>query len=154
MCGRNNSYRLRLQRGITVKEVILILLILILGGLYLSTRVFERLDEARSTKAQSDLERIAAALHQYKLDNQHYPYETQGLKALLEASEEDRSSWNGPYLQRSSLLYDPWKRPYQYLASNVPPTFAVSTLGADGEAGGKGADADIQIRFSSGGSLP
>ncbi len=152
MCGKKFNHRLRLQRGITVKEVILILLILILGGLYLSTRVFERLDEARVTKARSDLERIAAALHQYKLDNQHYPYETQGLQALLQASEEDRSSWNGPYLQRSSLLFDPWKRPYRYSASNVPPTFALSSLGADGEVGGKGVDADIQIRFSSGGA--
>jgi general secretion pathway protein G len=38
---------------------------------------------------------------------------------------------------------DPWGRPYQYLNPGLKSDVDVFTYGADGAAGGTGADADI-----------
>jgi general secretion pathway protein G len=42
---------------------------------------------------------------------------------------------------------DPWGRPYQYevsgLSGGVAPQYKLYTLGADGETGGEGKNADV-----------
>ena len=139
------------QAGITRREVIWVLVIVALLAIYVSSLIKHRVEDAMHEHAQADLERIARALHQYKLDNLRYPSEEQGLAALLQppALTPLAPNWAGPYLSRANLLDDPWQRPYRYQSSDAPPSFELASFGADGQPGGKGIDRDVALRFKS-----
>jgi general secretion pathway protein G len=84
------------------------------------------------------------ALKLYRLDNQRYPTTEQGLQALISAptSGPPATGWKpGGYVDK--LPKDPWGRPYQYLSPGVKGEVDVFSLGADGQPGGTGYDADI-----------
>ena len=107
-------------------------------------KVMSRPDEARITAARQDVATLAQALRLYKLDNLAYPTTDQGLQALVvkPAAAPIPSNWKaGGYLER--LPKDPWGRDYRYLNPGLHGEIDVYSLGADGEPGGDGNDADI-----------
>jgi len=104
--------------------------------------VLDRADDARVTAAKTDVNNVMQALKLYRLDNQRYPSTEQGLNALVSkpGASPVPPNWR-PYLDK--LPADPWSRPYQYLNPGVHGEVDVLSLGADGQAGGAGNDADI-----------
>ncbi len=153
MSGLRSNYLQRLGRcrGITRKEIILVLLIASGLTIYVSGLVRHRVNDALYEQASADLQRIASALHQYKLDNLRYPSPEQGLHALFERPvlEPLAVNWSGPYISRISLLSDPWKHDYLYDSSDSPPSFTLKSLGGDSQVGGTDANTDIVIKFYS-----
>ena len=118
--------------------------ILSILALVVVPRVIDRPDQARAARAKADIAAIASAVNLYRLDNFRYPTTEQGLAALVSrpASDPMPENWaeNG-YMDR--LPVDPWGKPYQYLSPGVHEDFDIFTYGANGVAGGTGADADI-----------
>ena len=57
------------------------------------------------------------------------------------ASPEPRNYRDGGYIRR--LPNDPWGNPYQYLSPGDNGTVDIFSLGADGQEGGEGVNADI-----------
>jgi general secretion pathway protein G len=53
-----------------------------------------------------------------------------------------QEGWNGPYVKESSLK-DPWGRAYEYRMPGEHGEFDIVSLGADGQPGGEGNNADI-----------
>ncbi|MDE3011297.1 MAG: type II secretion system major pseudopilin GspG [Pseudomonadota bacterium] len=107
-------------------------------------RVMNRPDEARAVAARQDIATIVQALKLYRLDNFNYPSAEQGLQALASkpATAPIPPNWKaGGYLDR--LPKDPWGHDYQYLIPGVHGEIDVFSYGADGVAGGEGANADI-----------
>ena len=107
-------------------------------------KIVSRPDEARITAAKQDVATLAQALRLYKLDNLAYPTTDQGLQALVAkpAAAPIPVNWKtGGYLER--LPKDPWGRDYRYLNPGRHGEIDVYSLGADGEPGGDGNDADI-----------
>ena len=104
--------------------------------------VLDRADDARVTSARTDVNSIVQALKLYRLDNQRYPSAEQGLAALVARPTVGTvpGNWR-PYLEK--LPSDPWQRPYRYLNPGVRGEVDVMSLGADGEPGGEGKNADI-----------
>ncbi len=104
--------------------------------------VLDRADDARVTAARTDVNNIVQALKLYRLDNQRYPTSEQGLTALVikPSTGPVPPNWR-PYLDK--LPNDPWNRPYQYLNPGLQGEIDVLSLGADGQPGGEGRDADI-----------
>jgi general secretion pathway protein G len=101
----------------------------------------DRPDKARIVKAQSDIRSLESALNLYRLDNHDYPTTDQGLESLVQ-KPADAPSWKeGGYIDR--LPKDPWGRPYQYLSPGQHGSIDIFSLGADGQTGGEGKDADI-----------
>lgn len=132
--------------GLTLIEVMVVVIVLgLLAGL-VAPQILGRVSEARSETARTQLELIRVALDNYYLDNGRYPTTSQGLAALRTrpASDPEPRDWRGPYL-RSEVPTDPWGRPYIYRSPGEqnPATFDLKTLGADGEPGGEGEDADL-----------
>ena len=85
------------------------------------------------------------ALKLYKLDNQRYPNNEQGLQALMTkpTTGPAANGWKaGGYIER--LPKDPWGNPYQYLSPGVHGgEVEIFSYGADGQPGGTADDADI-----------
>ena len=61
---------------------------------------------------------IKANLMQYRMNMGGYPTTDEGLKALLDAPDnESAGRWKGPYAD--ALPKDPWGKPYQYACPGV-----------------------------------
>jgi general secretion pathway protein G len=104
--------------------------------------VLERADDAKITAARTDVTNLMQALKLYRLDNNRYPTQDQGLQALIAkpATEPVPQNWK-PYLEK--LPNDPWGHSYQYLNPGVKGEVDVMSYGADGQPGGEGKNADI-----------
>jgi general secretion pathway protein G len=128
--------------GFTLVEVMVVVIILGVLAALIVPRVIGRTDEARAVAARQDVAAIMQALKLYRLDNGRYPSSEQGLQALVSKPtlEPVPSNWKS-YLDR--LPKDPWGNPYQMLNPGIHGEIDVFTLGADAQAGGSGADADV-----------
>ena len=134
----------KLQRGFTLIEVMVVIVILGVLAALIVPKVMGRPDEARIVAAKQDIAAISQALKLYRLDNRRYPTTEQGLQALVEkpSAAPVPDNWKtGGYLEK--LPKDPWGNPYQYLQPGVHGEFDVFSFGADGQTGGEGVDADI-----------
>ena len=137
-----NSFHRRIQRGFTLIELMVVLLIIGVLAALIVPNVLDRADDARGTAAKTDVSNLMQALKLYKLDNQRYPSTAQGLQALRVKPTTDPvpGNWK-PYLDQ--LPNDPWGRPYIYLNPGVKGEVDVMSFGADGQSGGEGKNADI-----------
>jgi len=133
-----------IQKGFTLIEIMIVIVILgILAGL-LIPRVMDRPDQARVVAAKSDIQGLMNALKLYRLDNGSYPSAEQGLQALVKKPETGNipRNWKpGGYLDR--LPKDPWDTDYQYLNPGIHSEIDIVSFGADKQPGGEGYNADI-----------
>ena len=133
------------QRGFTLIEIMVVVVIIGILAAFIVPRVLDRPDKARVTRAVADIESIEQALALFKLDNGFYPSTDQGLKALV--SKPDTGRIPKKYTERGYLKgvpIDPWDNPYVYLSPGVHDDFAIISYGADSEPGGDGDNADIE----------
>jgi general secretion pathway protein G len=130
------------QRGFSLIEIMVVVVILGILASIVVPKIMSRPDEARIVKAKQDVLAIQNALDLYKLDNGTYPSTDQGLVALVEkpSSSPVPENWQ-QYLK--SLPKDPWNRDYLYLNPGEHSDVDVFTLGADGQAGGTGVNAEV-----------
>ena len=134
--------RRRLAAGFTLIELMVVLVIIGVLAALIVPNVLDRADDARVTAARTDIANISQALKLYRLDNQRYPTAEQGLRALVERPGTGPAAPNWkPYIDK--LPNDPWGRPYQYMNPGVKGEVDVLSLGADGQPGGEGKNADI-----------
>jgi general secretion pathway protein G len=134
--------RRKSQRGITLIEMLVVVVIIGLFVGLVSVNMFKKADEAKRTAARANISTFMQALGLYKLDTGTYPTTEQGLQALR-VKPEDAAAWAGPYL-KADIPLDPWNRPYQYkFPGDHGDEPDVISLGADGQPGGEGNNADI-----------
>ena len=134
----------RKQRGFTLIEIMVVVVILGILAALVVPQVMNRPDQAKVTVAKGDIKAIGAALDMYKLDNFSYPSTQQGLNALVEkpSGNPQPRNWNRDgYLKR--VPKDPWGNDYQYLSPGTQGQFDLYSLGADGKQGGSDLNADI-----------
>lgn len=126
------------QRGFTLVELLLVLVILaLIGGLVLPG-IIGKAEGAKVKAAASQVSRLSMAVESFYLDTGITP---DSLQQLVEDSGGS-GGWNGPYVKASSLK-DPWGREYEYVFPGEHGEFDIFSLGADGQPGGEGKDADI-----------
>ena len=130
------------ERGFTLIELMVVLVIIGVLAALIVPNVLDRADDARVSAAKTDVSNLMQSLKLYKLDNQRYPTTEQGLTALVVKPTTGPTPINWkPYLDK--LPNDPWGNPYQYLNPGIKGEIDVMSLGADGQVGGEGKNADI-----------
>jgi general secretion pathway protein G len=125
MGNARTSLRRHTQNGFTLIELMVVLLIIgVLAALIVPNVL------------------VLQALKLYRLDNGRYPSSEQGLSSLVAkpTTEPIPVNWRKNLDQ---LPNDPWGKPYVYLNPGIQGEVDVMSLGADGQAGGEGKNADI-----------
>ncbi len=135
------------KSGFTLIEILVVVLIIsILAGI-VGLNVLRHPGEAKITAAKLQLKTFKGALQLYRMEQNHYPTQEQGLNALCVkptvAPVPEKYPAEG-YLESRKLPKDPWNHDYIYLVPgrNQEP-YEIITYGADGEPGGTGDAADI-----------
>lgn len=126
-------------------ELLVVVLIISMLAAVLAPRMFRGLGQAKADIARAKMTIIEDSLSRFQYDCGRLPTESEGgLEALLVAPPDLAERWMGPYLKQSQLV-DPWGNMYIYISEGQynPGSFDLISLGADGQEGGEGEDADI-----------
>lgn len=122
----------RYSSGFTLIEVMVVVVILSILAAIVVPKIMDRPEQARITKAKSDIRALESALNLYRLDNMIYPTTDQGLEALVTEptdSPEPKNWKAGGYVDR--LPMDPWGNPYLYLNPGVHGAIDIYSSGMD-----------------------
>jgi len=132
----------RSQRGFTLIEVMVVVVIIGLLAAIVAPNLIGNIDKAAVTRAKGDIRSIETALNLFRLDNFRYPSTDQGLQALVtNPGDALATNWER-YL--NSVPSDPWSNTYQYISPGQRGLdFDVFSYGADGQEGGEDLNADI-----------
>jgi general secretion pathway protein G len=133
---------LRDQRGFTLVELIVVIIVLgLLVGL-VGPRLWGRVGQSKTAVTRAQIELFGAALDQYRLDIGAYPTASEGLEALVR-NPGNNQKWAGPYLKKA-VPKDPWNNPYKYrCCPGQNGEYDLWSEGADGAPGGEGENADV-----------
>jgi general secretion pathway protein G len=130
------------EAGVTLIEMLVVVTIIGLFIALVGPSLFKNADRAKVTAARTHLDNFMTALGSYKLDTGTFPTTEQGLKALRE-KPADLEQWAGPYLPKD-VPKDPWEHDYVYkFPGDHGDEPDIISLGADGQPGGDGFNADI-----------
>jgi len=145
--NKPNSRRRRAQAGVTLIEMLVVVTIIALFAAVVGPRLFKAADGAKVTAARTQINSFNQALLLYKNSTGNFPTSQQGLN-VLRVKPNDVPNWDGPYLQGDVPL-DPWGREFVYkFPGALPDEPEIVSLGADGQPGGTGINADISSSSS------
>lgn len=123
--------------GMTLIEVLAVVVILGLLAATLTVGLSGRIGKARHEIARTQIAQIAGAVETFRLDRRRLPSPSEGLGALTTPAD-------APYFLEAGKLLDPWGKAYLYLVPGPDgQPFEVVTYGADGQPGGDGENSDL-----------
>ena len=139
---KNKNTKIK-QSGFSLIEILVVLLIIGLLSTLVIVNVGPFQDRANLVKAKADIAIIGNALEMYRLERFNYPSSELGLKALLRSEEDNYKNNLNTRVYIKSLPKDPWGNDYQYIIPGENGEYDLFSMGADGDVGGEGLNADI-----------
>ena len=137
----SSTLNIRIPRGFTLLELLVVMVIIGLLAGYVGPRYFAQIGKSEVKTARAQIDAFDKALDQYRLDTGHYPRTEQGLDALM-ARPESEQKWAGPYLKKA-VPVDPWGNKYGYRSPGEHGEYDMFSYGKDGKPGGTDEAADI-----------
>ena len=129
----------RAQAGLTLVEIIVVLVILSILIAFLTGGLFSQGERAKAQINALKMQKAKAAIGQYQLMYNQLPPDIKSLVtcpatagACVPITDED-------------TITDAWGTPFSYTAENGGRSFILKSLGADRKEGGTGADGDFTI---------
>ena len=131
-------------RGFTLVELIVVILIIAILAALVVPNLINRAGQAKRAKAASDISVLAGTLQTFRIDNDRYPSQEEGLQALRNPPPDATGSARPPYTTKEIPL-DPWGFDYQYQWPGPlgNDSFTLLSYGSDGAPGGEGDASDI-----------
>lgn len=136
-----NTMEKKSSSGFTLMELLIVLVIVGLLAALVGPTLYKRVNPAKSSIAQAQIENFGKALDTYFVDTGSFPSTQQGLSVLRQAPS-GVATWQGPYLKKEIPL-DPWGNTYVYRSPGRSGGFEILSYGADGLEGGEGDNKDI-----------
>jgi general secretion pathway protein G len=124
----------RSDKGFSLIELIVVLVILGLLAAVVAPRVYDKLAKGKEQIAKIQIKELEGGLQLFSFDMGRYPSSAEGLEALVR-NPGNNDSWKGPYLAKD-LPKDPWGRPYVYRSPGLHGDYDLFSCGADGVDGG------------------
>jgi len=133
-----------IRSGFTMVEIMAVIIILGLLAAVVVRNFVGQTDRARVITTKASLKLLHMAVMQFQMDTGRFPTEEEGLKALIEQPTNVDNWPAGGYLETTEIPKDGWGNDFIYvLYPESGKPFAIKSLGADGEEGGEGNDADL-----------
>jgi general secretion pathway protein G len=131
------------RAGVTLIEMLVVVTIIGLFVALVGPGLFKQADKAKITATRTQIDNFMTALGTYKLDTGTFPTTEQGLVALR-IKPADVIQWNGPYMPKD-IPKDAWEHDfiYRFPGEHGTDEPEITSLGADGQPGGEGINADI-----------
>ena len=129
------------------RPIFAILIVIVILGLLVSlvsVNFLPTLSNAYVEVAKQDISRLQQALVMFKINEGKYPNSSQGLESLKNNPGNLRNPSkypNGGYINK--IPVDPWGNNYVYIFPGQNSEYDIVSLGADGQPGGEGENADI-----------
>ncbi|QDU89984.1 Type II secretion system protein G precursor [Pirellulimonas nuda] len=129
------------DRGFTLIEVLLVLVILVVLGSIAASQFLGVQDKANINAAKAQVSQFATSIDMYKFDTKQYPGT---LEELIQKPSDSTMAerWAGPYLDKSKVPVDPWDNEFKYSKEGKKNSdkYDVWSAGPDGQ---DGSDDDI-----------
>jgi general secretion pathway protein G len=119
-------------------EIIVVVIVIAVLAALIAPRFFGQVGKAKNAVAQQKLAVIEQAIDKFYYESGRFPRE---LRELVDKPADVPDEKWDPSLKAKDLQ-DPWGRPYQYRDPGTK--YQLLSLGADGQEGGSGEDADIK----------
>jgi general secretion pathway protein G len=129
------------RNGFTLIELLIVMIILGLLAALVAPKMFQKVGSSKQKATKAQISMLGTALDAFRLDVGRYPLRDEGLEALRRTS--GLAGWDGPYLPKDVPL-DPWGRAYVYVSPGEHSDYDLYSLGADGQEGGDGENADVR----------
>lgn len=113
------------ELGLTLIEIIVVLMLVGIIGSFVTGRVFSAGDKAKAQLSRTKMNQMQGDINMYQLANNSLP------SNLAAADVTDAT--------------DAWGRDVSYRVTNGGRSYELKSLGADGKDGGTGGSADIVV---------
>ena len=132
------------NRGFTLMEMLIVIALIGLMGSFVAVNVMKRYDESKVAATKIQIKQLGVVLEDFRRVCNSYPTTDQGLDALIHkpTSGPDCKNYDPDgFLPNRKLPQDAWGHDFIYVSDGNK--FTIKSLGADGQEGGDGFNADI-----------
>lgn len=128
------------ERGLTLVEIIVVLVILSILVAFLTNGLFSQGEKAKAKINELQIQKLKSAIGQYQLMYNQLPPDIRSL-----ASCPDSNSGGCVPVADESALKDAWGTPFEYALENGGRSYAIKSMGSDRKPGGSGVEGDVTV---------
>lgn len=125
------------EHGLTLVEILIVLVIIGLVGSWLASKTFKAGDRAKYLMTEAQIKQVGQYIEQFQLRYNTLP------QSLGELSCQGGNVENCIPLAKADELKDAWRNDFNYTVEDGGRKYKIKSFGADGREGGSEYDGDL-----------